>query len=75
VVKIGPVKPVIMAGPSFGFLTRAKAVLNPVAGGEGESIDLKDMYKKTKSPDHGGPESKLTSRDLNYRSKAAITSV
>jgi hypothetical protein len=47
VVKIGPVKPVIMAGPSFGFLTRAKAVLNPVAGGEGESIDLKDMYKKT----------------------------
>ncbi|NMC65202.1 MAG: PorT family protein [Acidobacteria bacterium] len=47
VVKIWPVKPVIMAGPSFGFLTRAKAVLNPAAGGAGESIDLKDMYKKT----------------------------
>ena len=47
VVTIGPVKPVIMAGPSFGFLTRAKAVLNPAAGGSGESVDMKDMYKKS----------------------------
>jgi len=47
VVTIGPVKPVIMVGPSFGFLTRAKAVLNPASGGEGESVDLKDMYKKS----------------------------
>ena len=47
VVRIGPVKPVIMVGPSFGFLTRAKAVLNPAAGGSGESVDMKDMYKKS----------------------------
>ncbi|MBP7870385.1 MAG: PorT family protein [Candidatus Saccharicenans sp.] len=46
-VRIGPVKPVIMAGPSFGFLTRAKGILTPAAGGTGESVDMKDMYKKS----------------------------
>lgn len=47
VVRIGSVTPVIMAGPSFGFLTRAKAVLKPAAGGSGESVNMKDMYKKS----------------------------
>jgi len=47
IIKIGPVRPVIMAGPSFGSLIKAKGVISPAAGGEGESIDLKDMYKKS----------------------------
>jgi hypothetical protein len=47
VFPLGPVRPVIFAGPSYGSLSKARAVLFDTSGTEVESVDVKDMFKSS----------------------------
>jgi hypothetical protein len=46
ILSSGLVRPVIFAGPSFGYLNRAKAVLFDSSNSYVESVDIKDFFKK-----------------------------
>jgi hypothetical protein len=45
ILPAGPLKPVIFAGPSYGSLSKAKAVLFDASGSYVDSVDIKDMFK------------------------------
>ena len=47
VLPLGPVRPVIFAGPSYGSLSKARAVLFDASGTQVDSADVKDMFKSS----------------------------
>ena len=61
VLPLGPVRPVIFAGPSYGSLSKATAVLFDPSGNQVESEDAKDLFKSSEfaAVFGGGVEFKL----------------
>lgn len=68
---LGPIRPVIFAGPSYGNLLKATGVIFDSAGTQVESLDIKDLFKKSElaAVFGGGMELKLPRLKLSLEGR------
>jgi len=46
IIRLGPARPFIFAGPSYGYLSRASTVIYDTEGAEVARVDSRDYFKK-----------------------------